>query len=190
MPNDGNYEFILPRTTCDNKTTNQYGKWLIDLCSDNQMYILNGCALGDFMSKFTCHTPRGSSVIDYFISSRSLSNTIFNMYVHDVSLLSDHYAISMKLKIRTDNLIDDEMFFNGTDKNCIPLPDNFIWSEEAKHRYQETFHTQQMKSKISDIEKEVELQDVHIQSLIDKLTDVMLLAGNKALLRRSFKCFQ
>ena len=87
----------------------------------------------------------------------------------------------------TDNLIDDEVLFNGTDKNCIPLPDNFIWSEEAKHRYQETFHTQEMKSKISDIEKEVELQDVHIQSLIDKLTDVMLLAGNKTLLRKSFK---
>ena len=121
LPNDGNYEFILPRTTCDNKTTNQYGKWLIDLCSDNQMYILNGRTLGDFMGKFTCHTPRGSSVIDYFISSRSLSNTIFNMYVHDLSLLLDHCAISMKLKICTDNPIDDEMLFNGTDKNCIPF---------------------------------------------------------------------
>ena len=53
---------------------------------DNQMYIVNGRTLGDLAGKFTCHTPRGSSVIDYFISSRSLSNTIFNMYVHDVSL--------------------------------------------------------------------------------------------------------
>ena len=188
LPNDGNYEFILPRISCDNKTTNQYGEWLIDLCSDNQMYILNGRTLGDFMGKITCHTPRGSSVIDYFISSRSLSNTIFNMYVHDVSLLLEHCAISMKLKICTDNLIDDEVLYNGTDKNCIPLPDNFIiLSEEAEHRYQETFHTQEMKGKISDIEKEVELHDVHIQSLIVKLTDVMLLAGNKTLLRGSFK---
>ena len=44
------------------------------------MYILNGRTLGDFMGKFTCHTKRGSSVIDYIISSRSLSNSIFNMY--------------------------------------------------------------------------------------------------------------
>ena len=80
LPNDGNYEFILPRITCNNKTTNQYGKWMIDLCSDNQMYILNGRTLGDFIGNFTCHTPRGSSVIDYFISSRSLSNTIFIIY--------------------------------------------------------------------------------------------------------------
>ena len=54
----------MPRISCD-KTTNQYGKWLIDLCSDNQMYIVNGHTLGDLAGKFTCHTPRGSSVIDY-----------------------------------------------------------------------------------------------------------------------------
>lgn len=66
--------------------------------------------------------------------------------------------------------------YNGTDKKCIPLPDNFIWSEETKHRNKETFHTEEMKSKISDIEKEAELQNVHIQSLIDKLTDVMIFA--------------
>ena len=73
----------MPRISCD-KTTNQYGKWLIDLCSDSHRYIVNGRTLGDLAGKFTCLTQRGSSVIDYFISSRSLSNTIFNMYVHDV----------------------------------------------------------------------------------------------------------
>lgn len=72
------------------------------------MYILNGLTLGDFRGKFTCYTPRGSSVIDYFISSRSLSNSIYNMHVHDVSLFSDHCAISMK--ICTDSLIDNEVF--------------------------------------------------------------------------------
>ena len=44
-----------------------------------------------------------------------------------------------------------------------------------------------MKNKISDIEKEVQLQNVHVQSLIDKLTDVMIFAGNKTLLKRSLK---
>ena len=186
LPNDGNYEFTMPRISCD-KTTNQYGKWLIDLCSDNQMYIVNGLTLGDLAGKFTCHTPRGSSVIDYFISSRSLSNTIFNMYVHDVSLFSDHCALTMKLKICTGNLIDNNGLFNETDNNCIPLPDNFSWSEEAKQRYIATFHTQEVKNKISDVEKETESQNLNVQSLVDKLTDVMLFAGNKALFRKSFK---
>ena len=95
LPYDGSYEFIMPRISCDNKTTNHYGKWLIDLCSDNQMYNVNGRTLGDLAGKFTRHTPRGSSVIDYFISSRSLSNTIFNMY-EGVSKSSCTNAITFK----------------------------------------------------------------------------------------------
>ena len=107
--------------------------------------------------------------------------------MHDISLLSDHCAVSVKLKVSTDNLIDDNMLDDGTHKNCIPLPDTFIWSEEAKLLYQRVFESNDVKAKISDIEKEADLQDVSIQSLIDKLTDVMVFAGNKTLFRRSFK---
>ena len=93
----------------------------------------------------------------------------------------------MKLKICTGNLIDNDGLFNETDNNhCIPLPDNFSWSEEAKQRYIATFHTQEVKNKISDVEKETESQNLNVQSLVDKLTDVMLFAGNKALFRKSF----
>ena len=106
LPHDGLYEFILPWVSYDRKNVNQYGKWLGDLCIDNQMYILNGRTLGDFCGKFTCHTPRGSSVVDYFISSNSLSNEILSMNVNDVSLFSDHCLLSMKLKLCYDNETD------------------------------------------------------------------------------------
>ena len=187
LPNDGSYEYILPRNSCDNKVTNQYGTWLTDLCSDNQLYILNGRTLGDFIGKYTCHTKRGSSVVDYFISSRSLSNAIFNMYVHDISLFSDHCMLTMNFKTCADNVLDDSLFGSELHNNCIPLPDNFTWSEGAKQKYQEAFDTQEMRNKISDIENEAESDNANVQSLVNKLTDVMLLAGNKTLHRRSFK---
>ena len=95
--------------------------------------------------------------------------------------------ITFILKICTDNLIDNDGLFNETDNNCIPLPDNFSWSEKAKQRYVATFHTQEFKNKISDVEKETESQNLNGQSLVDKPTAVMLFAGNKALLRRSSK---
>ena len=101
------------------------------------------------------------------------------MYVHDISLLSDHCAVSVKLKVSTDNLIDDNMLDDGTHKKCIPLPDAFIWSEEAKLLYQRVFESHDVKDKTSDIEKEADAPDVSIQSLIDKLTDVMVFAGKK-----------
>ena len=95
----------------------------------------------------------------------------------------------MKLKLCKDNLIDDDdMFCNESNTNCIPLPDKFLWSEEAKLRYQETYHTPEVKKNtISDIEKEFDSHSVQVQSLIDQITDVMLLAGNKYFLRLSFK---
>ena len=86
MPHDNLYEFILPRVSFDRKNVNQYGKWLGDLCIDNQMYILNGHTFGDFCGKFTCHTPRGSSLIDYLISRYSSSYEILSMNVNDISL--------------------------------------------------------------------------------------------------------
>ena len=161
---------------------------MTDLCSDNQLYILNGRTLGDLTGKFTCHTSRGSSVIDYIIASKSLSNSIFNMFVHDISLFSDHCAVSMKLKICKDNLIDDNILNDGIDENCIPLPDNFVWSEDAKRLYQKVFETEETKSKIADIEKEVDSHhNIHIQSMIDKTTVVMITAGSKTLFRKTFK---
>ena len=36
MPNDNVREYILPRATSDSYV-NKYGKWLIDLCADNQL---------------------------------------------------------------------------------------------------------------------------------------------------------
>ena len=64
----------------------------VDICTDNQLYLLNERTLGDFKGMFTCHTPRSSSVVDYFKASRSLSNDNFSMNVHDVTLFFDHFC--------------------------------------------------------------------------------------------------
>ena len=73
-PRDEVFENIFLRVSSDKQVVNQAGRWLIEKCVDNQFYILNGRTLGDFTGQFTCHTPRGSSTIDYFIASRSLFN--------------------------------------------------------------------------------------------------------------------
>ena len=109
LPHDDTYEFILPRVSCDSSAVNQHGKRMLDLCTDNQMYILNGRTLGDFNGKFTCHTPRESSVVDYFLASRSLSNIVFSMYVHYIIFFSDHLLLTMKLNICNGIFIDEEL---------------------------------------------------------------------------------
>ena len=42
------------------------------------------------------------------------------------------------------HLIDD-IFCNAANANCFPLPDQLLWSEEAKLGYQEAFHTPEVK---------------------------------------------
>ena len=85
-PHDNTFDVILPRVSCDHSVVNQSGRWLIDRCVDNQLYILNGRTLGDLTGQYTCHTPRGSSIVDYFIASRSLSNFVHSMKVHDINI--------------------------------------------------------------------------------------------------------
>lgn len=189
MPHDGLYEFILPRVSHDRKNVNQYGKWLVDLCIDNQMYILNGRTLGDLSGKFTCHTPRGSSVVDYFISSNSLSNEILSMNVNDISLFSDHCLISLKLKISNDydSEIEESRGEAQSNLKFTHLPDKFLWSDEGKIKYQEVFHSNEIKDKLTDIDEQLEGGCMDVQSMINNITDVIVLAGNKALVRKSFK---
>ena len=109
-----------------NICVNQYGRWPIDLCADNQLYILNGRTLGDLTGKFTCHTPSGSSIVDYFITSSTLSTDIQSMIVIDLSLFSDHCLLTLKLKVSIESLNNDT--FNGTESGRMqpdPIPDVF-----------------------------------------------------------------
>lgn len=41
------------------------GRDLLDLCISNQIRILNGRVLGDTFGIYTCHTPNGTSTVDY-----------------------------------------------------------------------------------------------------------------------------
>ena len=85
-PRDDTFDIILPRVSCELSFVNKSGRWLIDRCVDNQLYFLNGHTLGDLTGQLTCHTPRGSSIVDYFIASRSLSNIVHSMTVHDLNI--------------------------------------------------------------------------------------------------------
>lgn len=117
---------------------NQSGRWLIDRCVDNQLYILNGRILGDLTGRYTCHTPRGSGTVDYFIASRSLSHFIHSMKVHDLSIFSDYYLISANLKLHSQHSNVEERNSSENNTPCF-APDRFVWSECSKSKYNEVF---------------------------------------------------
>ena len=115
---------------------NQTGRWLLEKCIDNQLFILNGRTLGDLIGQFTFHTPRGSCTVDYFIASRTLSNCIHSMRVHDLSIFSDHCMISTKIKLFNDICNDDKDLEEGLkyEGSMVYAPDRFVWSEISKSK--------------------------------------------------------
>jgi hypothetical protein len=63
------------------------GQVFNDLCVQTGLRILNGRAPGDFVGKLTCHTPRGSSVVDYGVDP-SASFLILNFLLFTSSWLT------------------------------------------------------------------------------------------------------
>ena len=65
-----------PRNNMDTGS-NSYGAKLLDLCKTVPLRILNGRIFGDLLGKLTCHTPLGSSCVDYCAVSPELLSVIF-----------------------------------------------------------------------------------------------------------------
>ena len=113
-------------------------------------------------------------MIDYFISSYSLSNEILSMTVNDISLFSDHCLISLTLKISLD--IDKNRPFceDLPSLKFTHLPDKFLRSDEAKSKYQGAFHSSDIQQKLINIDKQLIGGCMNVQSMIDEITDVIV----------------
>ena len=65
---------------CDRFNTdincNAYGKHLIKLCTNTNMFIGNGRTSGDIPGKTTCIQSNGNSTVDYAVSSVDMQNCI------------------------------------------------------------------------------------------------------------------
>ena len=59
------------RNTQVHQNTNNYGKSIIELCSDSQLRILNRRTLGDSVGKATYFNYSGVTINDYCICSAS-----------------------------------------------------------------------------------------------------------------------
>lgn len=80
------YGFFVDRESND-KTINQYGKKLINICKNCNIFILNGRSKHDKNGAYTC---KSSSVVDYCIASVSFIKHVSEMRVLPFSqLLSD-----------------------------------------------------------------------------------------------------
>ena len=149
LPLSNDYEAdatILTRHSQDNVVCSR-GSVLNDICTQTGLRILNGRCRGDMLGQFTCHTPRGSSVVDYFIMSQKLLHYVKFFHVNKFyGDLSDHCQISVMLKIRCKGKeIDSDMCLSD-------LPIKYRWDQFSASKFIETINTTCIKNRLVEIE--------------------------------------
>ena len=113
-----------------------------------------------------------------------MSNFVFSMY--DINHFSDHCLLTMKLN-NCNIFIDEDLPQNEVIAHCRYMPDKFLWSNDAKLRFQDAFDIPEVQNKLNEIDQQLHAVTKHVGSLIDKLFDVMITTGNKLLKRHSYK---
>ena len=150
------------RNNMDTKRLNTSGKFLIDLCKESSLRLLNGRSGGDIFGKFTCYTYNGCSLVDYAVVSAHMLCKIAKFQVHDFTSLSNHCPISCSV---LSSLPGDAM---GAQARLFPLPGKFLWNPVSIETYTEKVRTQETQKncnllllKILVIVTELQMHSLH-----------------------------
>jgi exonuclease III len=137
-----------PRASADRDTTNVAGRQLVDLCIAHQCYIMNGRTVGDFTGRFTYHSPGGSSVVDYFIASKSLLPMVKCLRVGNLCINSDHCPISVE--IQANVYVAQTKNINNPTRGMKPLPEKYKWMPNSAAEFTKACQSPEVVKLISD----------------------------------------
>ena len=107
---------------------NEYGKYLLSLCLEHQLRIMNGRIWGDLNGKLTCFKWNGCSAVDKGIVHRGLRNRIDFFKVWELfGNISDHCPIScgFKCSYKIANFEND----------IYTMRSNFKWDDQSNFIY-------------------------------------------------------
>ena len=122
---EGDNEVIYPRRSKDN-TLNAFGEQLLEFCSIYDGVIVNGLTEQNYDDGFTCIKSNGSSVVDYFIVSSYLMETLFVKHFEIVEeLFSDHLPIVLEIKPigKHSEVINSGIQRNNNNKKIVWIQD-------------------------------------------------------------------
>ncbi|MEW8546419.1 MAG: endonuclease/exonuclease/phosphatase family protein, partial [Candidatus Thiodiazotropha sp.] len=166
------FDVPLHRKSADD-SVNAYGYSLLEMCKNNDLFILNGRIGSDHVCpNLTC---KNKSTVDYFISSAQMLPIIKDLQVQEFScLLSDaHSPVSLTLNV------DYKRIENNTECNTS-FKKQKLWEPEKS----ETFVDNIDILKVSDIELRldhlIENNRVDKDDIDDIVRDIGLLFNNCA----------
>ena len=153
-----------PRNSEDIKM-NKRGKEFLDLCQLHNLCIANGRTLGDIFGKFTCHQKKGSSVVDYLITSHSSLKNVESFSIGTyVPTLSDHCPIYTSIHLETplhEQSVVEPILHN--------LPNKFIWNAENRDTFEKQISSDSFKFQVEELMNMQESPD-----LLDKIERLLI----------------
>ena len=130
--------------------------------------ILNGRSVGDPFGEFTSIQPKGNSVVDYLITSDSLTKDISIFKVGEfIPWLSDHCPIFHVLEINA------ALEAPPISTSRIPAPKRFIWTEMGIDKFKSTLFKDANKEKLN------QYLSLYF-SVVDSMTDLLINVADEA----------
>lgn len=175
LPENYSVDGVWPRKSED-KTVNEYGRRLLELCISTGLRIVNGRVGQDQgHGKFTCETSRGSSVVDYVVSSVELFPHIADFAVHEATPFSDHNLISCVLNVNVKNNDQSDLSPYGLDRYICRKTKKTKWDNCKKAAYVESLKTDSVKEELDfilvDIENDIDGNNV--DDCVERFTNVL-----------------
>ena len=103
---------------------------MLQLCQESGLRIFNGRYDGDKDGNFTFVGNRGSSVVDYVISTPNLMKNVSYFHVHCPNILSDHCIIDFSFDVDVLSVNIDH-----TDDHYECLHEKYVWKNDLKNRF-------------------------------------------------------
>ena len=162
----------LERVSQDTEN-NEHGMQLLNLCKASGLRIVNGRLFQDKgTGKFTCHTARGNSVVDYVIASQAIMNDFASFQVGEISLLSDHCPVEFSLEIDSEHA--RQRVQSREEPDCEEAH-RYKWIEDKAESFQDLLKNVSVGTKLDSLMSN--LATMTSDEAATKFTELLLHAG-------------
>ena len=165
------------------KTLDDRGKHLLELCIGGQLRILNGRKVGDLMGYHTSYQYNGSSTVDYGICSLSLFNDIPHFKVHNfIGHISDHCMISLSLTAKPPSQTPNKILLKD-------MPKKFKWSDDSKHIFENTLSIPCIQAQIAEAQSAIKASHdaTSINDAVHKFNTILTKTAQLCLKHKKYK---
>ena len=171
IPGMGWYEsdnFDIPRYAKDT-VVNNFGRSLIDVCTELDLHVLNGRVHGDSPGQYTNITENGCSTVDYILVESSLYSKVQQFEVHALAE-SNHMPVQciLDFNIKTDDIFS--IVNNDTQGSSLPQQCRFKWKTELRGHFMDKLRDD---TSTADLRKVQELSTVEVDEAIKVFESVL-----------------